>query len=351
MNTERLRKTAYLIFIILGGGALCFCLIKYVLPVLIPFLIAWVVALAVRGPADKISRRIGVSKRVVSPVLTSLLLGLVFALVGFLIFRISREVWQIIVNFGEGEEFRSFIDGFLVSGGILENLVGKFGEGLSDAIFSAATSLLSGLFNVLRSLASALPGAILAIVITVISAIYFSVDLDRINGAMLSLVPKDRRDGVERIKNGFLSVGIKYVFSYFLLFLITFATVLVGFLILKVPYALFLALLVAFLDLLPVIGVGTFLIPYGVFEIVRGNSALGIGLLILFAVQTVIRELAEPKILGKNLGVHPLLTLVILYTSYTLFGFIGILTVPIFTVIAELFLAKKNSADVKRDAV
>jgi predicted PurR-regulated permease PerM len=92
--------------------------------------------------------------------------------------------------------------------------------------------------------------------------------------------------------------------------------------------------------------VGTFLIPYSIFELVRGNTYLAVGLLILYAVQTVIRQFAEPKILGKNLGVHPLLTLVILYVGYALFGFVGLLLVPLFTVIAEILFAEKNSSDV-----
>ena len=88
--------------------------------------------------------------------------------------------------------------------------------------------------------------------------------------------------------------------------------------------------------------------PYGIFEIVRGNTFVGVGILILFAVQTVVRELAEPKILGKSFGVHPLLTLVILYVGYAFFGFFGILLVPLFTVVLEILIGKKKSADVDR---
>ncbi len=349
MDTERLKRIAYVIFIVLAVPLVCFLLIKYVLPVSIPFLIAWAIALASRRPAEWISHRTGISARVCRPVLSCLFILALLSVGGVLIFFITKEVWGIIVSFGEGEEFRAFIDGIFVSGGLIDDLTGRLGEGLSDALFGLATSVLSWLFDILTSFASALPGALLAVVITVISSIYFSLDLDKINSTVTSFVPEGMRRSAGRIKEGFISTGVKYVLSYFLLFLITFATVLVGFLILRVKYALFLALTVALLDLLPVIGVGTFLIPYGIFEIARGNTSLGVGLLILFAVQTLIRELSEPRILGKNLGVHPLLTLVILYIGYSVFGFLGILAVPVFTVIAELFLVKKNSSDVGGD--
>ena len=351
MNTEGLRKIAYLIFIILGLLVLCFLLIKYLIPVLIPFLIAWAAAFAVRRPAKRLADWTGMKERVVRPLLTAFFTVLVFFLAGLLVFIISRELWQIISGFGEGEEFRAFVDGFLVSGGLLEEFTGQYGEGLADVIYELATAVLSWLFGILTSVAQALPNAILAIVVTVIAAIYFSIDLERINRAVLSLVPKERRERMLSLKRGFFSVGVKYMLSYFLLFLITFVTVLSGFLILRVPYAFLFALIVSFLDLLPVIGVGTFLIPYGIFEIVRGDTFMGVGLLVLFAVQTLIREIAEPKILGKNLGVHPLLTLLILYVGYALFGFVGILCVPIFTVALELVLAKKNSAEVGGDTL
>ena len=128
--------------------------------------------------------------------------------------------------------------------------------------------------------------------------------------------------------------------------LITFAVMLVGLVILRQPYALLLALIIAVLDLLPVIGVGTVLVPWSVYELVLGDTGVGIGLLILFAVHTFIRQFAEPKIVGKNLGVHPIVTLSLLYVGYSLFGFVGLLLVPIATVLIEVTVGKKDSAKV-----
>ena len=98
--------------------------------------------------------------------------------------------------------------------------------------------------------------------------------------------------------------------------------------------------------MLPIIGVGTVLIPWSILSFVSGDVSLGIGLLVLYVVCEIIRNIAEPKIVGKHLGVHPLLTLVLLYAGYTLLGFIGLLTVPLFAIIISVLFENNGSAKV-----
>ena len=116
--------------------------------------------------------------------------------------------------------------------------------------------------------------------------------------------------------------------SYLLLMLLTFAMMLAGLLILGVRYALVIALVIAAVDILPVLGIGIILLPWGFLEIILGNAGLGIGLLVLFALATVVRQIAEPKIVGKGLGIHPLLSLFLIYAGYSLFGFFGMVLLP-----------------------
>ena len=100
------------------------------------------------------------------------------------------------------------------------------------------------------------------------------------------------------------------------------------------------------LDLLPVIGVGSVLIPWGVWSFFAKKTPFGIGLLVLFVIHTVLRQIIEPKIVGKNLGTHPLLTLVFIYVGYSLLGIIGLLLVPVMTVLVNIAFGKDNSAKV-----
>ena len=130
--------------------------------------------------------------------------------------------------------------------------------------------------------------------------------------------------------------------SYLVIMLVVFALLFVGFLILGIKYAILLAVIFALLDMLPLIGIGIFMIPWGIFELIFGSSGLGVGLLVLFAVCELIRNLIEPKIVGKNLGIHPILTLVILYASYSLFGIFGLLLIPFLSVILNIALDKND---------
>ena len=110
---------------------------------------------------------------------------------------------------------------------------------------------------------------------------------------------------------------------------IIFAELTVGFISLRIEYAGILALIVALIDMLPILGVGTVLIPWGIADIIMGEYALGAALLILYAVIALVRNLIEPRIVGKSLGLHPLATLMSMYIGLKLFGFAGMIMVPI----------------------
>jgi predicted PurR-regulated permease PerM len=91
---------------------------------------------------------------------------------------------------------------------------------------------------------------------------------------------------------------------------LTFVELTVGFLLLKIKYAILVALLVALIDLLPVFGTGTVLLPWGFFELFMGSATKGVGILLLYFVVTIVRNFAEPKIIGKQIGINPLFTLI-----------------------------------------
>ena len=105
-------------------------------------------------------------------------------------------------------------------------------------------------------------------------------------------------------------------------------------------------MLIALLDLLPVIGVGTVLIPWGIFALATGNKILGIGLILLFVANTVIRQFAEPRIVGKSLNLHPLITLMAIYIGYALFGFIGVFILPVIAVSISAMLNGNNTTEI-----
>ena len=124
---------------------------------------------------------------------------------------------------------------------------------------------------------------------------------------------------------------------------------LTGLFILGIKAPFLSALIIAFLDILPVIGVGTVLIPWSIVAFAGGEGVLGTGLIALFLINTVIRELAEPKILGKNLGIHPIVSLILIYAGYALFGFTGLIITPIIAGIIGLLTERVPESPTEHD--
>ena len=135
----------------------------------------------------------------------------------------------------------------------------------------------------------------------------------------------------------------KFLRSYLLLFLITFAGLFLGFVLLRETYAFLFALITAIVDSLPIFGMGIVILPLALFHFMTGEVGYGIGLCVLYLILTVLRQILEPRILGAGLGVHPLIMLCAMYAGLQLFGIGGMLIAPFLTVTTKnLMEVRKN---------
>ena len=126
---------------------------------------------------------------------------------------------------------------------------------------------------------------------------------------------------------------------------VTFLLLTAGLLVLQVDYPLLFGLAIALIDALPVFGSGTVLIPWGLMQFLRGKTFLGVGLLCLYGAAALTRTALEPRMLGKQMGLDPLLTLLALYAGYHFLGVLGMILFPIGALLAKQFwdhMEKKN---------
>ena len=343
MTTEGLKRLAYICFLIIFLGILVFLFLKYVLALLVPFVIAWLIASAMHRPATFVARRLSLPVGALRTVFT-LLATLVFLfVVGISVFFLVREGWHLITKLSEGGELEK----------ILEAITDFFGKSfdelgalLSNSLGGILSSFLDRLGAFLTGFVGAIPGAVLSVIVTLIASVYFSIDLEKVNSAVLLVIPKGISNWLRNFKHGFLKALSRYLVAYLTLMGITFLVVLIGLCLLNAPYAFLVSLLIAILDLLPVIGAGTILVPWAIYSLATGGVSFAIGLFIIFAVNTVVRQIAEPKILGTGLGIHPILTLIFVYVGYALFGVWGLLLGPVFGVLLEPALHKKDATDI-----
>lgn len=361
MNIERLKRIQTLIVVFAGILIFSYVGAKYVLPLALPFLIGWAIAFFSRPVAHFLEEHIHLPARLLRVFFALLFTVGILGALGFFLFRVASEAIRLIGDLAASDSFERFLSYLLdpLSAFFPEGEVGVLEESITGAI-SAMLANLSGRFGtLLGNIATAVPEIALFLLVCVISAVYFSYDLENINQKTLALLPRRLGVWLVRFKDGFLKTAVRYLRSYLILGLITFAIMTLAFALFGVKYALALGLLVALLDALPIIGVGTVLVPWGVFRLFLGDTRLGISLLVLFVFNAVLRQFIEPKIIGDSLGIPPIVSLILLYVTYGIFGITGVLLIPVLTVILRVLfeknlciaLPKNDSAPVKERPV
>lgn len=176
---------------------------------------------------------------------------------------------------------------------------------------------------------TALPGLFISVLITVISTFFMIGDFDFLVKQGFKLIPTSRRSAVQTTLVYAKNILVKYIKSYSLIFSVTFVELAIGFSLMHIPNAIIIGLCVAVFDILPILGTGGILIPWAIIVAILGNGALAFGLLFLYVFILVVRNIIEPRIVGKQIGLHPLVTLVGMFIGLKLFGVLGLFGIPI----------------------
>ena len=148
-------------------------------------------------------------------------------------------------------------------------------------------------------------------------------------GFFKKLIPSSKRDVAVQTVGYARTAVLAYIKSYSIMFILTFFELWAGLSILKIPYTMGLAFGIAVFDLMPILGVGGILLPWGVIALVLGNIPMGIGVLVLYLVIAAVRNAVEPRIVGKHIGLPPLATLVAMVVGLKLAGLAGMMLLPI----------------------
>lgn len=335
----------YIIIIITLGALVGGAVIK----LLLPFIAAWFIALLLQPIVKRAAKKTGWSGKAAG-ILVFFLIITLFGAIIFLIFkRLYNEVRSLSIYIGENyEDIASKVASFVK--GITERFHGSDSSEstyIYDMLTRTVRSSLSGLTvkmtDAVGAFLGALPYFFFSLVIFVMACFYFCADFDKINKALISLLPKRFAPRRKEFQERVLSGALKYIKAYVILFLITFVALMIGFIIIGEKYATLLAAVVALLDILPVIGVGTVLIPWVIVLFALGQVKKAIILLVVCIIVMIGRQILEPHIVGSQLGVHPLLTLVAVFAGYKLFGLLGFVVGPIaLVVIKNLYLFVKR---------
>ena len=357
------KRTAAIVISVCGGAFLLYVLCTRLFVLLLPFLLAFLLAAATRSAVKWLAKRTGCPLRVSAVLVTlSALLALGIALY-FLCHRLFLELqrlMQFLITDGADENGRiarlfAFFRGIgervpflsrLQEIDFIRDMIGDPRDYLVKRLEEAITRLASGFAGTVADLLRRLPGVLLFLLVWAISCFYFALDYEKVVQTLVRLLPSRVAQRVPEWRVRATVILRKCIKAYFLLFLLTLGELMLGFLLLRVEYPFLLALLAAALDILPVFGVGAVLLPWSLFCLLTGEVLRGVGLLVLYALVTVIRQIAEPHLVGKSLGMHPLLLLVAFYVGIRLFGVVGLLLGPLLGFVGKAFFEHAQARSV-----
>ena len=328
------QKTASILFCILAAVLTFFLVGRYVIAIVMPFLIAWGIALAIHPAASAIASRTRLPRKLSVVLLLLLFFSLLAALLFIGINRLMGEVGRLAEHLTTDDQFSRLMERLDRFGKQLPFLDGqsqlqnRWDEMISTLLREVVSTATSAVTSFATELFRSMPSIILFITVTVIASFYFALDLEGVHHSLASLLPRPASKRLPAVKQRTRRFVIRYLRVYLLLMLITFCELFVGFSLLRVEYSFLLALLVSVIDILPVLGVGTILVPWSIIELLSRDFRMGFGLLALWGIITVVRQVSEPRIVGETIGLHPLLTLVGMYVGFRIFGIVGMLLAP-----------------------
>lgn len=336
---------------------LFFLSIKYVIPYISPFIIAFLVAFILKSPINWISHTFKVSRKLTAAIVLLLSYGFIVTilfLIGGRIFIFLKELFYhfptiylyeiqptLFILINKIEDLLSKLDPALIQS------LTDIGTTLTDSLATGVTELSTQAISFISAIATYIPALIINVLITIIASFFFTIDYSHISRKlMISFSPKIRSLILD-IKNYLVGTVLKLAKAYAILLIITFMELIIGLSILHIHYTIAIALLTAFLDILPIFGTGSILIPWAIFSYIKGDASLAIGLSILYIIITVIRNILEPKIIGVQIGLHPIITLMAMFIGVKLFGFLGLFIMPISIIVFIHFKSHTNQENVK----
>lgn len=359
MNDKVEKRFSFLVNIAFIGVilALAYVFLKYLLWVVAPFLLAFFVAMILQKPLRRLDKKTNKKAHSFWSILLIIItLLIIIGPISILITAFANRISEFVAYLSnqlsdlptflatmENEilDFLKFLPDKLyatVSTSIKENFTSWI-EGSDSAslaidfstLKSGITTGVSGVFTIVKNI----PSALISIVIGIVACVLFTKDYDYIVRFIQKQLPESKKNSLVEFKKVFYKTILTMFKAYGLIMCITFLELFLGFSILSMlgilnnSYYVLIAIGTAIFDILPIAGSGGVLIPWAIFALFSGNYKLAIGIIIIYAAISVIRQYIEPKIVGSSLGVHPLLTLMGLYFGLKLFGFIGMLIVPL----------------------
>ena len=314
--------------------------LRYGLGMIAPFLAAFLIAALLKALAGWLCRKLKLPYKPVALILVLLFYSTVGLLISLLVIELGSATVKLVSRLpslyaAEIEPaLRAFFNGVEYSVSqitpdivtTLSDLFSQFVKSVGELVTNISVKIVSAV----SGYATSLPGLLIRILLMIISTFFIAADYDKLTAFVSRQLSDKLRKLLLEVKEYVLGTLLVCIRSYALIMAITFFELSIGLAIVGVHRAVLVALCIAIFDILPVFGTGGIMIPWIIISVFQGNYPLAVGLLAVYVVITVIRNIIEPKIVGSQLGLHPIVTLVSMFIGAQLFGVIGLFGLPIF---------------------
>lgn len=345
---ERRRAVRILIasvIAVLGILALVF-MVPRVLVLVLPFILAFIISKLIEPVVNFLHEKLRINRKISSAVMVIVVVGLLIWLISAIIYRVVTEVSNLVSNAQEiadqvtsaAKRIETLLTNWLGDSTMAffyENIdVSEIGTTISNYLTGRIGPLMTNIINAAKSL----PNILLFIVVLILGTYFMSSDSDKIRAAMGKMVPQAVSEYVPNFKSDMTRAMLGYLRAQGILICITFVELLIGFSIIGgniASYALILAFCISIIDAFPILGTGTVMIPWALYSLITGSYLLAIYLFIIYLICVLVRQVLEPRIVGTQIGLHPLITLVTMYAGLKAIGILGMIIGPILALIIK----------------
>ena len=344
LNSKTKRKLTY-ITIALLGFLIFFVFIKYLFPLFLPFILGYAFSKLILPSVNFLNRKLNFHIITATLIMLVLLILCLSISIYFLASKLTMQITDFIRNW---EYYYDSIDNLTkdccyaiskytgVSGNTLyvnisaqaDNAFNAIKDRFTPELMNYSIATIKGLIDIM-----------IFILITFISLFFFTKDHEKISHYMKSCILHDE---IEFMQNIIHTVVSAYIKSQLIIMSLVAIICTIGFTLVKNPYSILYGIIVGILDILPLIGAGTFLLPISIFYGLKGNFLGSIILFVTFILCYLIREILEPRLMGARIGIHPLASLIAIFVGYKIFGFIGMIAGPFGLVFIRELLIIKN---------
>lgn len=334
-------NTGYFVLV----GAIIFLAIKYSLLWLTPFIIGFIVASILRPIIKKIQKNFRLGHKPLAALVVLVFYGTIGLIVGLLsvkLFLSMKDLFIWLPNYYTQSVEPVFIELLNWTQGWFAALDPELLQSLSDIssnLISSIATLISrfssGMVSFISSGISSVPNFFVSLVFAIISSFFFAIDYPAVTNFLGKQLTAKQKETLIEIKETVGKTLINFVKAYSIIMGITFLEISLGLSLLKVENAFYIAAIIAVLDVLPALGSGGVLIPWAIIQMLKSNWFLGIGLLILYVVVLVVRNIIEPKVVGGRIGLPPIIMLMCMFAGVKIFGILGLFILPIVVIIIK----------------